>query len=231
MTRWLAALGVVALTCFALVSGQKPANTPPRGRRIAAPAFARAGVPGVHLTDRDPHRSSQLWVVQLPAVLNSTLLTTGNAGAGQGSSWLDVLCSDGQLPPCTINPGDQEDDRIIFFASDVRCWQTGTGCASPGADYVGVLLVRMGLRITDHSGASQPPAAPCPNPTASPPCLTVTVEDFAFSVPVQCVDNGGANGAVCSLTTTMDEDGARNRERASTPSRGSALVRGHRRRA
>jgi hypothetical protein len=34
--------------------------------------------------------------------------------------------------------------------------------------------------------------------------VPATVRDFTFSIPVQCVNNGGVNGANCNLTTTMD---------------------------
>ena len=44
----------------------------------------------------------------------------------------------------------------------------------------------------------------CPNGAGVPPCWTATVQDFDFSAPVACMDNGGANGANCSLSTTFD---------------------------
>ena len=76
------------------------------------------------------------------------------------------------------------------------------GCVAAGADYEGMLLVRLRLRITDHSSGD--PASICASGTVSSPWTTATVQDFQISIPVQCVNNGGANGGNCALTTTLD---------------------------
>jgi hypothetical protein len=135
--------------------------------------------------------------------MESSQLINGTAGAMSGTMRLDVICSDGSVPPCAFS-GDQEDDRIIFSTTDVRCRDAGPGCSAAGADYEGLLLVRLRLRITDHSNRFEPPVLTCPNGTGAAPCVTATVQDFQISIPVQCVNNGGANGGNCALTTTLD---------------------------
>jgi len=138
-----------------------------------------------------------------PPVLSSAILTTGTAGAGQGSARLDVFCTDGQIPPCSTNAGDQEDIRVVSNSSDVRCSVGGIpGCTAAGADYTGQLIGQSVIRITDHSNGTPPTV--CASGTGAAPCVTATVTDITFSVPAQCADNGGANGANCSVNTTID---------------------------
>jgi hypothetical protein len=138
-----------------------------------------------------------------PPVLESAILTTGTAGAGQGSSRLDVFCTDNSVPPCSGAAGDQEDIKVIASASDVRCAVGGIpGCSAAGADYTGQLIGQSVIRITDHSNGTPPTV--CASGSGASPCTTATVTDITFSVPAQCSDNGGANGANCSVNTTID---------------------------
>jgi hypothetical protein len=137
-----------------------------------------------------------------PPVLESAILTTGTAGAGQGSARLDVFCTDNTVPPCAA-AGDQEDIKVISSASDVRCSVGGIpGCSAAGADYTGQLIGQSVIRITDHSNGTPPTV--CGAGSGAPPCTTATVTDITFSVPAGCADNGGANGANCSVNTTID---------------------------
>jgi len=136
--------------------------------------------------------------------LSSALLTIGTAGAGSGSANLKVICTDAQAPPCTPNDGnDTEDVQVKGSQTDVRCVAAGTNCAAAGADYTGKLIAQSNIRITDHSNGT--PATICTSGTGAPPCTTATVSDVVFSVPIQCADNGAANGAICNLpVTTID---------------------------
>ncbi len=134
--------------------------------------------------------------------LESATLTTNSSGAGSGFFRLDVMCTNGQTPPCTPTDGtDSEDNRVVSNNSDVRCAVGGIpGCTSAGADYTGKLLLQLGLRVTDHASN----VTACDNGLGNPPCIPATVRDFTFSVPVQCNNNGGVNGATCNVNTTLD---------------------------
>jgi hypothetical protein len=138
-----------------------------------------------------------------PPAMKSTTATTGITGAGEGKVRLDVFCTDGAAPPCTTSAGDQEDINLVVTMSDVRCVVAVPGaCAAPGADYTGSLIGRSIFRITDHSNGSPPVV--CGGGVGAPPCTTATMNDITFSIAVPCADNGGPNGANCSVSTTID---------------------------
>ena len=138
-----------------------------------------------------------------PPAMKSTTATTGIAGAGEGKVRLDVFCTDGAAPPC-LNAGDQEDINLVVQMSDVRCVVAVPGaCAAPGADYTGTLIGRSIFRVSDHSSGS-PPTGPCGISSGASPCTTATMNDITFSIAVPCSDNGGPNGASCSVSTTID---------------------------
>jgi len=140
-----------------------------------------------------------------PPVLNSQMLKTGTTGAGGGSGKLSVYCTDGQTPPCTPNDAsDTEDIKVDGNATDVQCSvaMPAAHCAAVGADYTGIALSQSVIRITDHSNGLPPTV--CTNGAGNSPCVTATMQDITFSVPVQCVDNGGANGANCNISSTID---------------------------
>ncbi len=141
-----------------------------------------------------------------PPVLESAILTAGRAGSGFNVFRLDVYCTDGDAVPCTPNdPTDTEDVRINVQASDVRCAVGGIpNCANAGDDYTGQLLPRSTIRITDHLNGDPQPTEPCANGSGNPPCTTGTAMDLTFGAPMDCADNGGAQGAVCALSTTFD---------------------------
>jgi hypothetical protein len=205
------ALGSVALATHPRPGGGSPFRVP------LVPAFNKCG--GVATADDPaPSAPNSTHVAPLaqpsctPPVMKSSILTMGTAGAGQGSARLDVYCtngvgptypSNGDVPPCSANAGDQEDIKVAGSASDVRCTvAVGLVCSAPGADYTGSLIAQSVIRITDHSNGS--PATVCAAGGGAPPCVTATVSDLTFSVPVPCTDNGGANGANCSVLTTID---------------------------
>jgi len=138
-----------------------------------------------------------------PPVLQSNMLTTGTAGAGSGFAKLNVLCTDAQVPPCTPNDGiDTEDIAVTGSATDVRCSAVTPSCAAVGADYTGKLIAASVIRITDHANGT--PATVCTNGAGNAPCVTATVADVTFSVPIQCTATGGANGSNCNVNTTID---------------------------
>jgi hypothetical protein len=138
-----------------------------------------------------------------PPVVNSTQLTTGNTGAAGGIGRLDVFCNggaSGEVPPCGTTAGDQEDINIFATQTDVRCQvsQPTHGCSAIGADYTGSVIGQSDIRITDHANPTV-----CGTATGTG-CTTATVQDIAFSVVANCVDNGGTNGGTCTLTSTID---------------------------
>jgi 3',5'-cyclic AMP phosphodiesterase CpdA len=111
--------------------------------------------------------------------LESSLLTTSRTGRGSGSARLDAL------PGNPSTGADEADVRIQASASDVRR-------ADDDSDYTGDLLLSSVLRITDSAnGSSQSQSA--------------TVQDFRFSVPVDCSATPVApEGGACNLSTTAD---------------------------
>jgi hypothetical protein len=141
-----------------------------------------------------------------PPVLNSTMLTTGTTGGMNASGRLDVFCNNGETPPCPVAAGDQEDIRVNTSVTDVRCSAVTPNCPAVGADYAGQMIGRSVIRITDHANATDPaPGAACASGTGAPPCVTATVLDLTFAVPVPCTTTpASTNGSNCALTTTID---------------------------
>jgi hypothetical protein len=122
-----------------------------------------------------------------PAALDSTVLTTGNAGAGNGNMRFDAV------PGITSTQADEADLKIAGTLADVRCTAAGPpGCLLAGDDYTGQVLFATSMRITDlaNGGFQDDPG---------------TVQDTEFSVPVTCVINPLATvGSTCSFNTTAD---------------------------
>ncbi len=142
-----------------------------------------------------------------PPTLKSTTLTMGTTGAGQGSVRFDTVCiggAFGEVPPCNTTPGEQEDIRIAISITDVRCAVAfGSVCLNPNADYTGSLTMQSDFRLTDHSSGSPP--TPCSNNAGNTPCVTATVVDLPFFVPIgPCAVTGTPNGSTCTVNTTMD---------------------------
>jgi hypothetical protein len=140
-----------------------------------------------------------------PPGLESDIVTSGNAGAFTGFTKLKVFCvAPETTPPCTPGDGQEEQDiQVTAQGRDVRC-KIGPlpGCSAPGADYTGTLIGTSRIRITDHSNGG----LACANNTGAPPCVTATTIDTDFSITAPCADNGGANGANCGVTTTINAE-------------------------
>ena len=129
-------------------------------------------------------------------------MTTSSSGAGSGSVRLDVVCTDGGVPPCNqADALDTEDATLQIANSDVSCPGSGTpGCPAAGADYGGKYAVNFNIRLTDHANP-----ALCASGTGAPPCTTATVQDFAFTFVSQCATNApGPPGSNCSTVTSLD---------------------------
>jgi hypothetical protein len=114
-----------------------------------------------------------------PPALESSQLTTSTLGRGSASARLDVQ-------PGDPDTGDDEADvRIAASASDVRA-------TADGSDYAGRVVLATRLRITDNANGS------ATNDSG-------TVQDFDFSVPIDCVANSDpAVGSSCRIGTTAD---------------------------
>ncbi len=121
-----------------------------------------------------------------PPVLESSILTTGTAGAGNGSMRLDAVPGD------TLTVPDEADLRLAGSLTDVRCTAAGpAGCVLAGDDYTGQVLFGSTIRITDlaNGGFQDDPGS----------------LDSEFSVPVTCAVNPLSTvGATCSFSTTTD---------------------------
>jgi hypothetical protein len=196
----VAVAAILALSSTALATHPRAGGGTPL-RFPLVPAYEACSAPNT------THVAPYAYPSCSPPTRFSPLLTMGTAGAGTGSVRIDVLCTDGQVPACTPNDGnDTEDDRLIISTSDVRCapGAVAPGCAFNGSDYTNPLIARFRLRVTDHANATSGAATTCPTGSGANPCLTATVQDFNFNAPVSCADNGGANGAVCTLSTTFD---------------------------
>jgi len=207
------ALGSVAFATHARPGGGTPFRAP------LVVAYNQCG--GTPTTeDPAPSATTNTHVTPLavpscsPQVRKSTTLTWTANGTGQGVVRLDVICTDGQLPPCssttqgTNPPGAGEEDVRISSSSiaAVGCQVAGTGppqppfptntCSAPGAAYTGVLLAQSVIRITDHSNAA-PPNDYCTVGTGAAPCVTGTSSDLTFTVPMVC---GGGNCSPAAST-------------------------------
>lgn len=194
----LGSLVALALASTALATHPRPGGGSPL-RVPFVPAYKACTAPN------SAHIAPLAFPSCTPPVINSNLLTTGTTGAGGGFGKLTVFCTDGQTAPCTPNDGfDTEDIKVDGSATDVQCkvLNATAHCAAVGADYTGTLLVESDIRITDHSNGLPPTV--CTNGGGNAPCGVGTMIDITFSIPVTCVNNGGANGANCNISSTID---------------------------
>ena len=86
-------------------------------------------------------------------------------------------------------PGNLE---VGLVANDVWCRAASAAC--PGgamSEFTGKVLLSARIRLTDKSNGS-------------PLVESATVQDFDLQVPVQCVTTATADGANCSVTTTVN---------------------------
>ncbi len=197
----------------ALATHSRPGSATPT-RVPLVPAYKQCVTPNsIHVTPLNLPACD-------PPVLASDILTLGSLGEGGGpfptSAALRAFCYPPEtVPPCTPGDGqDEEDIAMDAFVNDVRCRVAApsSGCSAVGADYTGGLLVRVGLRITDHSG-SRPSGggSTCANSTGAPPCTPVTSVDFNLDIPTNgftdaspCQATPGSAGAFCGFSTVVD---------------------------
>jgi hypothetical protein len=92
------------------------------------------------------------------------------------------------------NPAPPEDSVVqpVIKITDVHCRVTNDACpAGAGSDFVGRVLVRMSVQITDKFNG--------PASTES-----ATVQEMPIEIPVDCVAVSGSVGSRCDLTTSLD---------------------------
>lgn len=136
-----------------------------------------------------------------PAAQSSSYLTVGtqsvnqNAANSTGYVSMKAFCKNGganETPPCLVTAGDQEDGKVDFSYTDVRCINYNTGgCIQTLGDYVGDLLFSATLRITDLNSAGAGGA-------------TVVDLPFQVSVPCDATEGDPTVGSTCSVSTTLD---------------------------
>lgn len=196
------ALLTLVLTSFALATHRRPGGGSPfRVPLVTAyQPCPNDSVPSPNSTHVPPLALPSC----TPPKLESSMLTMGTIGVANAFARLDVVCTDGAAPPCTPNDGEDTEDILVRAqATDVRCAVGGIpNCTVSGSDYTGQLILRSIIRITDHLNGDPPEI--CANGSGNPPCVTATVVDIPFSVPMSCADNGGSSGGGCNLTTTID---------------------------
>jgi len=120
-----------------------------------------------------------------PPQQSSSVLTVGTPDAnGSQANFTGVVL----FTAITGNPSteaDEADVRIQVALTDVRNRPSLT-------DYVGRVLLRSDLQITDNSNAQETPEPG-------------TVQTFKYNAPVDCVATGSTTiGSSCNLTTTAD---------------------------
>ncbi len=135
-----------------------------------------------------------------PQVQKSSTHTMSTTGTGLGTVSLVVFCTNGEIPPCPA-AGSQEDIRLTASGlTAVTCRVAGAGasggCAGAGTLYNGLLLASSVIRITDHSNAA-PPNDTCAAGSGAAPCVTATVSDLTFTVPMACGSAGGQPAGTC----------------------------------
>lgn len=129
---------------------------------------------------------------------NPPTLTMSAGGTGSGSVRLDVIDS---------APGAPAEDIRISGSSvtGVLCNVAGAGpsggCGAVGASYSGLLLAQSVIRITDHSNANGTASHTCPVGGGAPPCVTGTVQDLTFTVPLSC--SAGTCGPVAPTINSL----------------------------
>jgi hypothetical protein len=164
------------------------------------PAFKQCTAPDA--THTSPLALPSCAGAQRPA-LESPILTTSSIGSGLASMRYEVFCSGGaagEMPPCSITPGDQEDIRVTLSITDVRCAVAVPGCSAPGADYSGQLIVQAIHRLTDHANPNV-----CSDPSGAPPCVNGTMTDLSYSLAAACTPTASpSRGSDCKFDTTID---------------------------
>jgi hypothetical protein len=94
----------------------------------------------------------------------------------------------------TGSPAPPEDSVVqpVIKITDVHCRELNVACpGGPGSDFVGRVLVRTSVQITDKFNG--------PASTES-----ATVQELPIEIPVDCVATTGSIGSRCELTTSLD---------------------------
>jgi hypothetical protein len=87
---------------------------------------------------------------------------------------------------------EDSDMEVRLLVNDVHCRAANAACpGGAGSDYVGPLLMRATMQVTDRLNG------PATNESA-------TVEPFDLEIPVDCVAVSGNEGSRCSVTTTVE---------------------------
>jgi hypothetical protein len=158
------------------------------------PAFKKCTTEDANSTHGEPLNSPACD----PPALESDSLTvdspdsSGFAANATGSARLKVLCTDGGTVPCSTS-GDTEDVAINVALTDVRCASSDAICAVAfGSDYVGKLLVRTSLQVTDRQNGTLGSAAG-------------TVSEVPLDIPIDCTPTADlVTGSDCEANTTAD---------------------------
>lgn len=138
------------------------------------------------------------------AITKSSTLRFNTIGTSAGKVQLVVRCEPPapatEVPPCSTTAGENEDVRISSSGiSGVFC-NVGPvagpdgGCSAVGAGYSGILLAQSVIRITDHSNAP----STCAVGSGAAPCVTGTVQDLTFSVPMACGSAASLPAGTCA---------------------------------
>jgi len=132
-----------------------------------------------------------------PPVQTSQNLTVGTPDAnGAAANSVGSL----KLRAITGSGANDSDVEIIASMTDVRCQGATTACGTTntaaGPDYVGGLITRLSLRITDHNNNN--PAVP------GDPFDDAATGTAPFSYVQPCTNTANTIGASCAVTTTVN---------------------------
>jgi len=125
-----------------------------------------------------------------PPVQHSPVLTVGTPDAN-GFSAASVSSVRFRYGGTPTPPEDSVVEAVVRI-TDVHCRVLNAACpGGPGSDFVGRVLVRMLVQITDKFNG--------PASTES-----ATVQEMPIEIPVDCVATAGSVGSRCELTTSLD---------------------------
>jgi glucose/arabinose dehydrogenase len=182
------------IASFTRAGYARPKSATPMGVRFV-PAFQECTAENANGTHGEPLEGPSCG----PPALQSESLTVdspdsnGFPADAVGRATLKVFCTDGAVVPCSSTSGDTEDVAIDVSLTDVRCAASDVVCAAvSGSDYVGKLLLRTSLRITDRLNGTSGSAAG-------------TVSDVPFEIPINCTATQDLmTGSTCDVNTTAD---------------------------
>jgi hypothetical protein len=125
-----------------------------------------------------------------PPAQRSSVLTVGTPDAnGFAAVAANSVRFKGMGAPAAPEDSDAE---LRLLVNDVHCRTANAACpGGSGSDYVGPLLLRTTMQVTDRLNG------PAANESA-------TVEPLDLDIPFNCVATSGAEGSRCNLTTTVE---------------------------